>query len=241
MNSQFVSPFSIRAGEEVTTMDLLAVIMNIVNRVPIERLLFRPPDHTKAIEDFARSLPPTESPKEAPPEQKTTVTTKTPEKVAQAVSTSVLERPGLSTEETVAYQNREIGKQLLAMESHYAQRMRIAGTPCDCGATKHLLYMEQLCLETIPMVSAPSTYEEIISWIREAEPKSTEAAVRSGKYDQDYPVLSGQAREFRKRVMGTLSPAAMIESKAPITLEEAKKLAAEEAAREIEKRWKEKK
>ncbi|GAI46860.1 unnamed protein product, partial [marine sediment metagenome] len=67
-------------------MDWLAVIMNIVNRVPIERVLFRPPDHTKALEDFAKSLPHTESPKEAPLEQKTTVTTKTPEKVAQAVS-----------------------------------------------------------------------------------------------------------------------------------------------------------
>lgn len=218
-------------------MDWLAFITNIINRVPIERVLFRPPDHTKALEEFARTLPPTESPKEAPPEQKTTVTTKTPEKVAQAVSTSVLEQPRLSTEETVAYQNREIGKQLLAMESHYAQRMRIAGTPCDCGATKHLLYLEQLCLETIPMVGDPSTYEEMINWVRENEPKSTDEAARSGKYDQDYPVLSGQAREFRKRVIGTLSPRAMIEPKGQITLEEAKKLAAEEAAKRVEETW----
>ena len=218
-------------------MDWLAFITNIINRVPIERVLFRPPDHTKALEDFARSLPHTESQKEGSPEPRAAVTTKPPEKVAQAVSTSVLERPRLSTEETVAYQNREIGKQLLAMESHYAQRMRIAGTPCDCGATKHLLYLEQLCLETIPMVSDPSTYEEITSWVKEAEPKSTEAAAKSGKYDQDYPVLSGQAREFRKRVMGTLSPRAMIEPKGQITLEEAKKLAADEAVKEVEKRW----
>jgi len=218
-------------------MDWLALITTVINRVPIERVLFRPPDHTKALEEFAKTLPPTESPKEAPPEQKTTVTTKTPEKVAQAVSTSVLEPSGLSTEETVAYQNREIGKQLLAMESHYAQRMRIAGTPCDCGATKHLLYLEQLCLETIPMVGDPSTYEEMINWVRENEPKSTDEAARSGKYDQDYPVLSGQAREFRKRVIGTLSPRAMIEPKGQITLEEAKRLAAEEAAKRIEQTW----
>ena len=111
--------------------------------------------------------------------------------MSESAPTSVPERPGLSTEETVAYQNRELGKQLLAMESHYAQRMRIAGTPCDCGATKHLLYLEQLCLETIPMVADPSTYEEIVSWVREAEPKSTEAAARSGRHDEEYPVLSG--------------------------------------------------
>jgi len=218
-------------------MDWLAFVSNIINHVPIERVLFPHPDHTKAVEDFARSLPHTEIKKEASPEQKTTTTTKTPERAAQAVSTSILERPGLTTEETVAYQNREIGKQLLAMESHYAQRMRIAGVPCDCGSSKHLLFLEELSLEVIPMVGDPSTYEEIIKWVKENEPKSTDEAAKSGKYDDEYPVLSGQARDFRKRVMGTLSPRAMIEPKGQITLEQAKKLAAEEAANEVEKRW----
>ena len=218
-------------------MDWVSFITSIINRLPIERVLFRPPDHNKALEEFARTLPHAESQKESPPEQKTMVMVKPPEKVAQAVSTSVLERPGLSTEETIAYQNREIGKQLLAMESHYAQRMRIAGTPCDCGATKHLLYLEQLCVETIPMVGDPSTYEGIISWVRENEPKSTEEAAKSGRHDGEYPVLSGQARDFRKRVMGTLSPTAMIEPKGSLTLEEAKKLAAQEAEKEVERRW----
>ena len=54
-------------------MDWLAVIMNIMNRVPIERVLFRPPDHTKALEKFAANLPRTESQKTAPSEQKTTI------------------------------------------------------------------------------------------------------------------------------------------------------------------------
>lgn len=218
-------------------MDWMAFITNIINRVPIERVLFHPPDNTKALEEFARTLPHAETQKGGSPEQKTMVTPKTPDKVSESVSTGVLEPPGLSTEETVAYQNREIGKQLLAMESHYAQRMRIAGTPCDCGATKHLLYLEQLCVETIPMVDNPSTYEGIISWVRENEPKSTEEAAKSGRHDGEYPVLSGQAREFRKSVMGTLLPTAMIEPKGQFTLEAAKKLAAEEAAKEVEKRW----
>lgn len=145
--------------------------------------------------------------------------------------------PHLTNEETVAYQKREIGKQLLAMESHYAQRMRIAGVPCDCGATKHLLYLEGLCQETIPMVNDPSPYEEILQWVKEVEPKSTEDAATSGKFDEEYPGMSGEARDFRKKVMGTLSPAAMIESGQQLTLEEAKKLASEEAEREVEKRW----
>ena len=218
-------------------MDWMAVITNIINRIPIEKVFFPRPDHTKALEEFARGLPQTKSQNKAPAGQKTEVTTKTPEKASERVSTALLEPPGLSTEETVAYQNREIGKQLLAMESHYAQGMKIAGTPCDCGATKHLLYLEELCLEAIPMVKDPSPYEKIVSWVKEAEPKSTEAAAQSGKYDQDYLVLSGQARDFRKRVMGTLSPAAMMEPKQQTSLEEAKKLAAAEAEKEVERRW----
>jgi len=218
-------------------MDWLAVIMNIVNRVPIERVLFRPPDHTKAMEDFARSLPHTESPKEAPPEQKTTVTTKTPEKVAQAVSTSVLERPGPTTEETVAHHNRQLAKQLNAMARHYTERMIIAGKPCDCGSSKHLLDIEQLSEETIPMVTDPTIYYEMMKWVKEVEPKSTDEAAKSGKYDDEYPILSGQARDLRKRLLGSLSLLSMVEPEEPLTLDQAKKIAAEEAQKEIEKRW----
>ncbi len=203
-------------------MDWMAVITNIVNRIPIEKVFFPRPDHTKALEEFARSLPQPASQNKALAGQKPTITTKTLEKASERASPALLEPPGLSTEETIAYQNREIGKQLLAMESHYAQGMKIAGIPCDCGALKHLLYLEELCQEAIPMAKEPSTYKQIVSWVKIVEPKSTEAAARSGKHDQDYPVLSGQARELRKRVMGTLSPAAMIEPKEKITLEEAK-------------------
>ncbi len=218
-------------------MDWMAVFTNIINRIPIEKVFFPRPDHTKALEEFARGLPQTKNQNKEPAGQKTEVTTKTLEKASQRVSTALLEPPGLSTEETIAYQNREIGKQLLAMESHYAQGMKIAGTPCDCGATKHLLYLEELCQEAIPMAKESSIYQQIVSWVREAEPKSTEAAARSGKHDQDYLVLSGQAREMRKKLLGTLSPAAMIESKGQISLEEAKKLAAAEAEKEVERRW----
>ncbi len=194
-------------------MDWLAFVTNIVNKVPIERVFFPPRDNSKALEEFAKTLTPSVGQKEAPSRQKTTTATQTVEKTAKAQPPTAPERPGLSTEETIAYQNREIGKQLLAMESHYAQRMRIAGTPCDCGATKHLLFLEELCQETIPMVSEPSTYEEIVRWVREAEPKSTEAAAKSGRHDDEYLIFSGQARDFRKRITRTLSLSALIEPK----------------------------
>lgn len=149
---------------------------------------------------------------------------KTPEAIAQRGEP-------LTTEKTVRYQNREIGKQLLAMEFHYAQRMRIDGVPCDCGSTKHLLYLELLGQETIPMVKEPSVYEKIIAWVRENEPKSTDEAAKSGKYDNEYPALSGQARDFRKGLVGSLELGALIEPHRKISLEEAIKQAAETAAK----------
>ena len=133
----------------------------------------------------------------------------------------ILTKPSstLSTEDTVAYHKRKIGKQLLALESHYAERMRIMGVPCDCGSTKHLLFIEQLSEETIPMVDNASIYEELINWVRENEPKSTHAAAKSGKYDDEYLALSGQARGFRKRLLGSTARSALIESEEQVTLE----------------------
>lgn len=37
-------------------MDWLAFASGIINRIPIERVLFPPPDHTKALEDFRDSI-----------------------------------------------------------------------------------------------------------------------------------------------------------------------------------------
>jgi len=39
---------------------------------------------------------------------------------------------GVSDAETIAYQNRELGKALLLMELHLQQKCKINGTPCDC-------------------------------------------------------------------------------------------------------------
>lgn len=56
-------------------MDWLAFITNIVNRVPFERILVPPPDHTKALEDFRDSMRRTESQNKAPAATETTVDT----------------------------------------------------------------------------------------------------------------------------------------------------------------------
>ncbi len=196
-------------------MDWLMFITNIINRVPIERVLFPPPDNTKALEDFVTSMGSTQVANIALPEQKATSTITPEVESPPTVHLAIPSETGPTTEEIVAYHNKKVGKHLGALEGHYADRMRIFGKPCDCGSSKHLLMLEQFSEETIPMVDNPSIYEEIIQWVREVEPKSTDAAAKSGKYDDEYPILSGQARAFRKRVLGTTALSAMIERKEP--------------------------
>lgn len=209
-------------------MDWLLFITNIINKIPVERVLFPPRDNAKALEEFAATMTAPVAEKTAPPEQKPTPTTITQDPKSG----------GVSPEQLIDYQKREIGKLLLRMESHYAQRLRIKGIPCDCGAQKHLLDLESLCEETIPMVDKPQVYYRITDWVKEVGPKSTDEAAKSGLCDEEYPSFSHQARDFRKEIIGTLDPNTLFPQKPQVLgLDEAKKLAAEEAAKEVEKRW----
>jgi hypothetical protein len=81
-----------------------------------------------------------------------------------------------------------------------------------------------------------SIYREVIQWIRDNGHKLTVEAIESGTYDEEYPKMAAQFRDFRKRVTGTVAIDATKPSKT-ISLEEAKKLAAEEAAKEVEEKW----
>lgn len=56
-------------------MDWLAFFTNIVNRIPIERVLIPRPDHTKALEELAATMTVPVAQNKALPEQKTTATT----------------------------------------------------------------------------------------------------------------------------------------------------------------------
>ena len=195
-------------------MDWFSIASNLIRKIPIERVLLPRPDHTKALGEFAASVEASQSQNKALSEQKPMVTTQAPPK--QEAPKAHLTEPqpgGLSTEETVAYQNREIGKLLLRMERHYAQRLRIAGVPCDCGSSKHLLDLESLCEETISMVDNPQVYYHIIEWIKKVGPTSTDEAAKSGLHDEEYPTFSHEARDFRKEIIGSFDPSALFPQK----------------------------
>ncbi len=199
-------------------MDWLTFIGSIINRVPIERVLFPRPDHTKALGEFAASVGASETQNKAPSEPKTMIATsqaaeKAPKIELQEAPKVHLAEPGVSPEQTVDYQNREIGKLLLRMERHYAQRLRINGIPCDCGSSKHLLDLESLSEETIPMVDNPQVYYRVIEWIKKVGPTSTDEAAKSGLHDEEYPVFSHEARDFRKEIIGSFEPSALFPQK----------------------------
>jgi len=54
-------------------MDWVGFFSNLVARVPVERFLLPPPDHTKEVEKFYHSLVSTESPKQAASEEKMSI------------------------------------------------------------------------------------------------------------------------------------------------------------------------
>ena len=64
-------------------MTWLTIIANLANRIPIERILFPPRDHAKALEEFASTMTAPQTTKGASPEQRTTPTPQEPENVPQ--------------------------------------------------------------------------------------------------------------------------------------------------------------
>jgi hypothetical protein len=232
-----VGPFYFGTGEEVAIMDWLALITTVINRMPFERFLVPHPDHTKALEDFVKSLPRTESQKEAPSKPKTGITTQET-KTATALVTEERKTPQLpTTEETRQVLRRRLAKELYRAELDLAGGLRISGKPCDCLDSKHSLGLEATAEELISSEPDNPVYQEILVWLQDNRPKLTIEAISSGQHDNEYPQMAAQFRGFRKRIMGTTALTAMIEPKARVNLEEAKKMAAEEATRRVEETW----
>ena len=113
-----------------------------------------------------------------------------------------------TNDETVRYQKREIGKELLLLEKHLQQGCKIEGKPCDC-CEKHPIAIEGLVQETLGMIKDPSL-SKLVEWTRSVGPITTQASSASGEYDKKYPELAVEARQFRKAIMGTDSPMALI-------------------------------
>ena len=139
-----------------------------------------------------------------------------------------------STETTVELKRR-LGKELYRAELDLAAGLLIAGKPCDCLSNKHTLELEAASEELISQDPGNPVYKEIIAWIGDNFSKVSVEAIHSGAYASEYPRMANEFKGFRKRVMGTVATGEG--TTASITLEQAKKLAADEAAKEVERAW----
>jgi len=131
-----------------------------------------------------------------------------------------------TTEDTIQELKRRLAKELYRAEMDLQAGARIANRPCDCLGYKHNLGLEATAEELMSYEANP-IYGEIINWFRkhQDEFEPSEIAKRPPEY---YQSLAPEIRRFRKEVMGT---------QRTLTLDEAKKLAAEEAAKEVERQW----
>lgn len=225
-------------------MDWIGFFTTLLARVPIEKILFAPPDRSKNVEGFLTSVGSPVVAKEMPSEQK--LSTSIP--VAKVQESEETPPPSLPTrEETTAELRRRLARELYKAELDLAGGLKIAGRPCTCLESKHTLMLEASAEELIPEEPSNPVYAEIIQWIKDNQPKITVEAIASGEYASEYPKMASQFRGFRKRVMGTAAISDLVKPGQKIglmqipgeglTLDEAKKLAAEEAAREVEKKW----
>lgn len=205
-------------------MKWLALALQLVEKIPIEQLVVRRTDKKKRLQELADILGESH-PKPTEP------VSKEPEPLHDQPADEPMPgnlgnlRPrvhlhpnpsvtsGVSTKETVDYQNREIGKNLLMLQRHCVQKFRIAGRACDCGQSKHLLELEALAEETAGMVDNPDIYYRILDWVRRLGPISTVEDVSSGKYDDVYPAFGTEARDMRKELLGTLDAKALFPHK----------------------------
>ncbi len=81
--------------------------LKLASRLPVGQLFYRPRDRGKALEDLSQALVLEE-----------TKTTPSPAAAPPVLNESPPSNR-VSTEETITYQRREIGKELLLLEKHF--------------------------------------------------------------------------------------------------------------------------
>lgn len=181
-------------------MNWFALASEVLNRIPVERLLHRSPDNKKRLEELQEIL------STATPERKAQ-----PEPQQPHIEERIPDYELPTNEETAQALKRRLAKELYRAELDLANKLRISGKPCDCLESKHTLGIEAVAEELIPHEPDNPVYSEIIDWIKQNQSKVTINAIISGLYDDEYPRMAAEFRDFRKRIMGTTALHAMIE------------------------------
>ena len=184
---------------------LLNIGLFALSKIPLEKLFYRKRDRAKALEELESKL--ATNTKQVSPTAQSSLRGATPA-VSKPASATKPASARVTTEETVEYQKRELGKVFMLLELHLQQKCKINGKACDC-CEKHPTVIEGLAEETLGM-TGDKIYEDAIAWAKKVAPITTEEASRSGKYDKIYPSLAVEARNIRKQIMGTADVKALL-------------------------------
>lgn len=167
--------------------------------------------------------------------QETTIT-KTPDTpksstdIPKSSDTGIVTRKN-NDESTIAYQEQKLYSELWLTELHAKEDFIGCSTDVHCGF-KHGLDLVALVDETKSMTSDP-IFQKIESLGNEIQVKAYPDRVKEGTHHQEYQELAVRIGELRKEMMYRV----MARRKPAITLEQAKKQAADEAAKRVEEKW----
>ncbi|MBA7661264.1 hypothetical protein ES703_69279 [subsurface metagenome] len=208
---------------------------NLLNRIPIEKVLFPPRDNTKALEGFAATMTAPQTAKEASPEQKTTPTiTQEPETtlkqetVATACVPCALGHFSTTTGllvEAVRFKaegitSNEVLDRIAKALQEQNTLERVDLTPEKIRSTPD--WERDIAEEALQQSRGLRHRLETIETIEDLE----QAAADTEGY---YRELNRKWWKRRFAKTGKTEP--------EMTLEDAKKMAAEEAAKEVELKW----
>ena len=199
-------------------------------KIPVERLLFPPRDMSKDLKQFMDTFKVSEAENPPPSSKETTPSIEKPQEVAQSGSIGVVVREGVD-QERMAWQDGILRGELWLLEGHLKNNCQACGGDVEC-CWKHTKNVLDATRETMSMTTEP-LYREAVSVAERVLPFVHPDDVKAGKYVSQYPTLTIEVSkvrtQFDKRVMGY--------ARKPLSLEEAKNLAASAAAKEVERKW----
>jgi hypothetical protein len=102
-----------------------------------------------------------------------------------------------------------LARELYEAELKLAAGLKFAGKPCDFLNNGRNLNLETTTQKLTSLDPNNRVYHEIVDWIQRNRHILSIESVRTGQYDQEYPLMARQLTDFRKRIMGTASLAAM--------------------------------
>jgi hypothetical protein len=211
-------------------MDWFAFAGSIFRRIPFEKLLVPPRDSTKETRDFIKTLREGESATQVATAPEAAVTTQKPKGVAYSGSPGIVTREGVDPQR-IAWQDSLIRGELWLLEGHLKNNCKGCGGDVEC-CWKHCQNIMDAAQETQSMTSEP-LYQEAISIAEHVQPFVHPEDIKAGKFLSRYPTLAIEVSQVRTQFDSRV----MSQAHNSLTLDEAKKLAADEAAKEVEKRW----